>query len=120
MNRTIKFRAWDNDNRKMSDTFGLFSTDGGYLSSTQNFSQGSWDIMQFTGLTDKNGKEIYSGDLLNCDDGKVREVMWYDLGAGWRVGTDDKDTYFNGLGVYADKLEVIGNIYENLELLTNK
>jgi hypothetical protein len=41
--------------------------------------------------------------------------VWYDLGAGWRVGTNDKDTYFNGLGVYADKLEVVGNEYEGLQ-----
>ncbi len=77
-------------------------------------------IVESTGLLDRNGKEIYENDFLKCEDGKVREVVWYNLGAGWRLGTDDKDSYFNGLGVYIDKFEVIGNKFEHSHLLTQE
>jgi len=104
--REIKFRAWNTqENRMMNDELpNQITLDLPYL---------KW--MQYTNLKDKNGKEIYCSDYLKCDDGKIRKVVWYDLGAGWRVGTNDKDTYFNGLGVYADKLEVVGNEYEGLQ-----
>ena len=112
MSREIKFRAWDG--LRITTSGIQFSTTDGKLTMIQDY-----PLMQFTGLKDKNDKEIYEGDILKCDDDKLRQITWYELGAGWRVGINDKDTYFNGLGVYANTFQVLGNIYENPELLEN-
>lgn len=76
----------------------------------------TWKVMQFTGLLDKNGKEIYEGDVL--PNGKtVLTVKWTEdicneYGCvGWNVGMGG---YGGGC---ASEMEVIGNIYENPELL---
>ena len=126
--RIIKFRAWDKKDKIMYYDIqkGIEFTDLSHYHFDEFLGNPNemgdyheWEVMQFTGLKDKNGKEIYCSDYLKCDDGKIREVVWYNLGAGWRIGTDDNDSLFNGLGVYAEtNLEIIGNIYENPELLT--
>lgn len=77
-----------------------------------------WNVMQFTGIKDKNGKEIYEGDIFQDEeDGAYNFVEWNDYFGGW--GTNEwflpKD-----LVEQAPYLEVIGNIYENPELLNNK
>lgn len=85
--------------------------------------------LQYTGKKDKNKTEIYEGYLLQSfyDDGEIHEVIWYEESASFRVAT-----YLDNLhgGTFAELFfmddineecnEVIGNIYENPELLESK
>lgn len=71
------------------------------------------NLVQFTGLKDKNGKEIYEGDIVSGGieyEVKTGEVKWFNKGLGVQ-------TEFGIVDFYESECEVIGNIYENPELL---
>jgi len=76
---------------------------------------------QFTNLPDKNGKEIYEGDIIDWKIGEppegIYEVKWWEN--GWFLENEDKhkEALYKNLGEKPWTLEVIGNIYENPELL---
>ena len=75
-----------------------------------------FDVMQFTGLHDKNGKEIYEGDVVkNWRDEKLCPVEWGT--DGWMVRTSKQTSEHLKSYFYPQNGEVIGNIYENPELL---
>lgn len=119
MSREIKFRAWDKeaDVPFMSDVNMMGYQLGNYLS------QDRYVVMQYTGLKDKNSKEIYEGDIVKYVTnyyGNRKEnqtvVEWID------------DLEHDGFGeplamgymFRGGELEVIGNIYENSDLLAPK
>jgi len=80
-------------------------------------------LMQYTGLKDKNGKEIYEGDITNNG-----EVFWNDELGNEQFGFMLKDIYKNKYGIrelhyldaFTNPLEVIGNVWENPDLLGGK
>jgi len=129
--REIKFRAWDEKLRRWEE-WGL-PEDAGYMAGRFNKANAtkvgrrfsSSTLSQYTGLNDKNGKPIYEGDVFPCiynDDGHtdVRVVAWHDDSARFalrRVGecvqTGVEQTMYD-----CTSNTVIGNIYENPELLT--
>lgn len=129
MSRIIKFRAWNKDANRYSKPFGLKSTvlnftdeDGlGIMKSLTNE-----DIEQFTGFIDKNGKEIYEGDFVTDSSigyNYLMEVYWDDR-FQWSLRLPKVNNNFSGrLSNDKDivpkemKIQVIGNIYENPELL---
>lgn len=80
----------------------------------------SW--LQFTGLKDKNGKGIYEGDILRYSDGNeqsTHQIYWEELTGRWfdkRLEDGDSQTSYDGFEFVTD-CKVIGNIYENSELL---
>ena len=130
--REIKFRAWDNRYKRMV-TF-----DKGYRLQLQMDAQGntswcvddvslkvrtmsSWDgeghiLMQFTGLKDKNGKEIFEGDIVDAE-GETNIVKWDDRFCAFvlRYQNGELNHFFHQRPV--DNLRIIGNIYESPELL---
>lgn len=75
-------------------------------------------IGQFTGLYDKNGKEIYEGDIVRCDE-FVYEVVYKSKRFASFALRRDKDMYdhYFGEAMECDACEVIGNIHDNIELL---
>lgn len=113
--REITFRAWDYNFREM-----LAVQDASFIDGKMIGVKGvNWDskveVMQYTGLKDKNGKEIYEGDILSWGKSVVAEVYW-DNQWGWLTRNGEKTG--GGLGLSAPEyVEVIGNIYENPELL---
>jgi hypothetical protein len=117
--REIKFRAWDGKQMLGMPLDGLYGLGRffGFLSA--NKERGNvhkYEVMQYTGLKDKNGKEIYEGDLVT-DDSIVSEEGLHYLGQViWgKVGFEllHNCTCEEYHGVDDCNLRVIGNIYEN-------
>lgn len=111
--RDIKFRAWDEGNKRMVEVKDLTFLDDGVLAGfktigNQERTLNKPNVMQYTGLKDRNGKEIYQSDRLKTESGEC-EVVWYDEGACFRYKFGDNlESPLN-----YDSVEVIGNIYEN-------
>jgi uncharacterized phage protein (TIGR01671 family) len=121
--RDIKFRAWENSLKYMK-----------YPKLWDNSMPSNWDkwytLMQYTGLKDKNGKEIYEGDIItrtkvNGEFVHNTKVRWSDASAGFVVETLEPKEFEGELHTLTYPLNgglsrigaIIGNIYENPELL---
>ena len=79
-------------------------------------------LMQSTGLKDKNGKEVFVGDIIKCTRGCLHEVYIEKEYGGTFIGGMPA-VYLKGLGegyAWTEHEEIIGNIYENPELLEDK
>ena len=122
MNREIKFRAWDNVNNQMLDVQELNFEDcfyGGYTTVRTTMYSDYFDIrempiMQYTGLHDKNGKEIYEGDILK---GTFYGFPIPEYDYVFQIYWDEKEKGFMASYFEPSECEVIGNIYNNPELL---
>ena len=131
--REIKFRAWLKEDKKMENVKTMDFTDktirclkknefiNAYLLRRVSFDD--VELMQYTGLKDKNNKEIYEGDIVKYKfpyDRRLKHispVFYMESQASYGV----LDIYKNGIPLYTisanNYFEVIGNIYENKNLL---
>lgn len=75
------------------------------------------ELMQSTGLVDKNGKEIFEGDILGTKDGLLNGVVEYRTDLGMWTNSLIRYNNFERLCNIAGDREIIGNVYENKELL---
>ena len=119
VNRTIKFRAWDIQGKKMRQTHNIFidSFHG------EPYWQFGFDrpeimndivLMQFTGLKDRNGKEIYEGDFIGVD-----KLLWrvsFGTSESGELGWLQNYKIIKSTDDIGGRYEVVGNIYENPEL----
>ena len=81
------------------------------------------ELMQSTGLVDENGEEIFEGDVLLTYDGELAKVYWDDVLAGWFVDFIYKTAELSEVADLQSSrsiCKIIGNIYENPELLEEK
>jgi len=131
-NREIKFRAWDG--KSMYRIEGLRwilfgSPEEGKGIRVDENGQNDWEtlrlddnkcvLMQFTGLLDKNGKEIYCGDIVKgwFQINDVDDSTYLSL-SGEKLFKIDMDIVEFARQYLPDELEVIGNIFENSELIS--
>lgn len=146
MSREIKFRIYDTDEKQMfyqedidyidiNNEIAYINQDGGGYDYLIDFVYGDGKLMQYTGLKDKNGKEIYDGDILRCKclkkcklDSCAEKVIqyknsiieWWESGCnlGYRLrDSKGKTMMIKPTHLRTMEVEVIGNIYENPELL---
>ncbi len=132
--REIKFRAWNRLNGKMYENVGYrnglifidydydeydFECEGDIIiNSNYILDEDITEIMQYTGLKDKNGNEIYEGDIVEELNGERHPIVYeeyrFDVYGFYDTGYDIAG---DGFSEGSDKFKVIGNIYENPELL---
>lgn len=127
MNREIEFRAWLKKENKMVNVksihFGTKKIMYGYSKSPQNYGNVTFrfedcELMQYTGLCDKNGTKIFEGDIVKCYRKYTFVVKFQKTRGGWFPFACG-----DGCGCCEDEVvdtnhcEIIGNIYHNPELL---
>ena len=127
--KETKFRAWDKENKRISQSFtmdeidrdddseatksGVFFMDWSEdVSKRYTYWFSDCEIMQFTGLKDKNGKEIFEGDIVTKSLKDCGRIIGNFL-VKWNL----PNVGFDITGTGGHQYEVIGNIYENPELL---
>lgn len=130
--RTLKFRAYDSATGKVSEPFDVKESWGDYLIDFEDYStDGALDSIiweQFTGLLDRNGKEIYEGDIIRVFSTDEYEVSFEGI---YRVYFDNRWLSYQMYKIQSSyssiaepfepemsaNIEVIGNIHENPDLL---
>lgn len=126
--REIKFRAWDKNEKNMiSDPLFIYSWGIAYTATKEweyEFSPGryasSFEWMQYTWLKDKNGKEIYEGDILRITTtfhSYNLAIKWNNEHANFCFDTSEPENYW-WLDERSSNSEIVGNIYETPELLS--
>ena len=125
MSREIKFRAWLKEERKMVNVetlfiginrlcFGNSKTEDLFFRDFEEV-----ELMQYTGLKDKNGKEIYEKDIVSCN--KYKNIVVFFENGCFKVRYPKNDTtnIICTLDTFLEKYKckISGNIYENFELL---
>lgn len=117
MNRKIKFRMWNDYDKKMIHWNELLEKNLANIFTIPSYNK--W-LMQYTGLHDKNGKEIYEGDIVKIKyrDEDIGKVIYEHN--GFSIDVTNMNKNYGRVSFVNNFMEVIGNIYDNPELLGGK
>ncbi len=129
--REIKFREWDKDSKLMDNVVRLEVDDSGHFDTAEGYGNvyHNFELMQYTGLHDKNGREIYEGDIVHVWDNGVAVVIFDEsLGCGqwickFKPAFPDFEEWSAPLYGWLDGnvdgsvFEILGNVYETQELM---
>lgn len=116
-----RFRAWDKEFKEMVQVDALVFDEQIIKATYKNGNVvkeelKNYVLMQSTGMTDKNGKEIFEGDIIDSTDGFLTGVIEFRIGLGMFVSELVEYDSFERLSNVASSRKIIGNIWEHPEL----
>ena len=120
-----RYRAWDKIHKTMYEVDDIMSIDFGkseisvktlLFEQTSRYDFDDIVLMQSTGLTDENGKEIFEGDIIGTRDGLLNGVVEFNIDLGMWTNSLLRYNNFERLCNVASSRKIIGNIWEHLEL----
>ena len=120
--REIKFRAWHKEKKIMGEVLGIdilhkeifFSNEDVDCYGHTDFKD--IELMQYTGLKDKNNKKIYEGDIVTLHNSKYK-VIFNSKEARFVLRDDEFESEIPFTNNNNERMKIVGNIYENPELL---
>lgn len=132
MSREIKFRAWETTSKEMFYQVRCGGMFDNIATAPTTWNGSDWvhltggeftEVMQYIGIVDKNGKEIYEGDIVNIDAFGAEEdgyfLVKFENESARYILSGDRLVYdFDN--IYGNECEIIGNIYENPQLLVGE
>ena len=115
--REIKFRAWDKLNKEMFNVEIMDFQERKVYKDTVSYRKfNDIELMQYTGLKDKNEKEIYEGDIV-IHHSKMHKIIFNTEKARFVLRDDEFELEIPFTNNNNKRMEIVGNIYENSELI---
>lgn len=116
--REIKFRGFNGEKWLYGDLAIDYKTKQATISDDRRWRHPVrfYTVGQFTGLKDVNGKEIYEGDIIKTQESEIGIIVWENDLGGFRARLAD-NSFYTLTAFFASMVSVIGNVYDNPELL---